>query len=214
MNTPYTYLIGWSKHDTWYYGVRFAADCSPDDLWQSYFTSSNYVKEFREQNGEPDVIQVRKTFDDSQKARDWESKVIDRIGMVESSQWLNLTNGTNKFYHEGPRGSLSKAKLGRTISEEHAKKLHEGRKNSTNSESHKKALLESNLGSKRSKESKQKMSNSRMQIPLEERIRLASIANKGQKYLSKNGKNKKAIPNSDKWNKLVSEGWKQGMVRC
>jgi len=222
MNIPYTYLIGWSEHNTWYYGVRFAANCSPDDLWVSYFTSSNYVKEFREQNGEPDVIRVRKTFDDSQKARDWESKVIDRIGMVENNNWLNLTNGTNKFYHEGPRGSftkehkmkLSEAKKGSKICKEHAKKLHEGRRNSKNSDSHKEALLRAHLGSKRSIESRKKMSNSRMSIPLEERKRLASIANKGQKYLNKNGINKKAIPNSDKWNKLISEGWKQGMVRC
>jgi len=121
MNTPYTYLIGWSKHDTWYYGVRFAADCSPDDLWQSYFTSSNYVSEFREQNGEPDVIQVRKTFDDSQKARDWESKVIDRIGMVGNENWLNRGNGGNKFLNLG--GYILPER-----SEEHCKKISERKK--------------------------------------------------------------------------------------
>ena len=47
----YTYLIGWTKYNIQYYGVRYAKGCHPDDLWKTYFTSSKYVKEFREKNG-------------------------------------------------------------------------------------------------------------------------------------------------------------------
>lgn len=43
---PFTYLIGWSKYDKWYYGVRFAKGCNPDDLWNTYFTSSGILHEF------------------------------------------------------------------------------------------------------------------------------------------------------------------------
>ena len=39
--TPYTYLIGWSKLDKWYYGCRYGINCHPDDFWKTYFTSSN-----------------------------------------------------------------------------------------------------------------------------------------------------------------------------
>ena len=64
--TPYTYLIGWSHLNTYYYGVRFANNnkdiANPDELWVTYFTSSKYVSEFRELNGEPDIVEVRKTF--------------------------------------------------------------------------------------------------------------------------------------------------------
>jgi len=39
-NLPYTYLIGWSNLNTWYYGRRTSKNCHPSDLWQKYFTSS------------------------------------------------------------------------------------------------------------------------------------------------------------------------------
>lgn len=58
---PYTYLIGWSEHNLWYYGVRYANSTIPEnDLWVKYFSSSKYVKDIRKEFGEPDVIQIRK----------------------------------------------------------------------------------------------------------------------------------------------------------
>lgn len=82
--TNYTYLIGWSKFNFWYYGSRVANKSQPeDDLWKKYFTSSKYVKEKRKSYGEPDVIQIRKTFDDPIKAKEWETKVIRRMRMAK-----------------------------------------------------------------------------------------------------------------------------------
>ncbi len=88
-NQPYTYLIGWSKYDTWYYGVRYSKDCHPDDLWVTYFTSSKMVKNFYIKNGEPDVIQIRKLFSSVKLAQQWEVTVLKRMKVVESKQWLN-----------------------------------------------------------------------------------------------------------------------------
>lgn len=88
-HTPYTYLIGWSNHNTYYYGVRYARDCQPSDLWESYFTSSNHVSEFRKQHGDPDIIQIRKTFTDASRARDWEDKVINRLKLHRREDFLN-----------------------------------------------------------------------------------------------------------------------------
>lgn len=65
-DVPFTYLIGWSKHNLWYYGCRFAKGCKPDDLWTKYFTSSigkddiKGVREYRQELGEPDVIRGQK----------------------------------------------------------------------------------------------------------------------------------------------------------
>jgi hypothetical protein len=87
--TPYTYLIGWSEHRIYYYGVRFSKKCHPSDLWKTYFTSSKYVKQFREEHGEPDIIQIRKTFKDSKSAILWEEKVLKRINAIKSEMWLN-----------------------------------------------------------------------------------------------------------------------------
>lgn len=100
----YTYLIGWSGHNKWYYGVRYARGCKPSELWKTYFTSSRYVKAFREECGEPDIIQVRKIFDDKNKAILWENTVLKRMNVIHQEKWLNKTNnmairnGNNRVY--------------------------------------------------------------------------------------------------------------------
>lgn len=162
-NTPYTYLIGWSEQNKWYYGVRFAKKCHPNDLWTTYFTSSNYVKKFRKEYGEPDIIEVRKIFTCSQKARDWETKVIKRLNLVESNKWLNKTDNTNKFYHEGPindkhRKIIADSNKKRIIKDETREKL---RKNAIIL--HNKINITGknnpNYGKKWNDEQKKKMSN-------------------------------------------------------
>ena len=40
---PYTYLIGWTNYDMWYYGVRYTKDADPNELWKKYFTSSKHL---------------------------------------------------------------------------------------------------------------------------------------------------------------------------
>ena len=93
IHTPFTYLIGWSKLNKWYYGVRFSKKCHPNDLWANYFTSSKHVKEFRKQNGEPDIIQIRKIFLNSDAAILWEHKVLKRLHIRNNDKWLNKTKG-------------------------------------------------------------------------------------------------------------------------
>lgn len=181
---PYTYLIGWSKHNKYYYGVRWANTSSPqEDLWNNYFTSSKRVEKFRSKFGEPDIVQIRRTFNNSESARIWETSVIKKMDMVKSNMWLNLSD-REKFYHEGPRGKfsaehrkkLSDARKGRKISKEHAKKLHEGRKRSKNSPEHTAAVVKSRIGTKHTEEAKRKMSETRLNNP--NRFELASKAGK------------------------------------
>lgn len=101
---PYTYLIGWSKQNKYYYGVRFAKGCHPSELWVKYKTSSKYVKHFSAEYGDPDIIQIRKTFSCIHKAREWETKVLTRLGVVAREDFLNKSNNksidpnTNVFY--------------------------------------------------------------------------------------------------------------------
>jgi len=87
--TPYVYLVGWSAQEKYYYGVRFAKNCHPDDLWTKYFTSSKYVDQMREEHGEPDVIQVRRTFSCPDKARLWEERVLKKLDASHNDRWLN-----------------------------------------------------------------------------------------------------------------------------
>ena len=116
--TPFTYYIGWSKLDIHYYGVRFANGCDPSDLWTKYFTSSEIVKEFRKNHGEPDIIQVRKIFTDFNKARIWESRVLRKLNVKKKDNWLNDNMGIAFNWKSGKEHQ----NYGRIFSEEARKK--------------------------------------------------------------------------------------------
>jgi len=88
--TPYTYYIGWTGLNVWYYGVRHAKGCNPNDLWVRYFTSSKYVSEYREKYGEPDVIHIHKTFSTVWEARLYEETVL--YNFYNSGRWGSLLN--------------------------------------------------------------------------------------------------------------------------
>ena len=89
----YTYLIGWSSKNLWYYGVRYSQKSNPNDLWITYFTSSKYVKDMRVLYGEPDIIQIRKTFSCPEKAQRWETKVLTRLDVTNDNKWINRNIG-------------------------------------------------------------------------------------------------------------------------
>lgn len=91
-HTPYTYLIGWSSINKFYYGVRYAGGCHPSELWIKYFTSSKVVKEYRKEYGEPDVIEIRKEFVSVDKARLWENSVLKKMGAKDDVRFLNQTD--------------------------------------------------------------------------------------------------------------------------
>ncbi|MFA6198909.1 MAG: hypothetical protein WC679_00715 [Bacteroidales bacterium] len=119
---PYTYLIGWSTLNKFYYGVQYGTKANPDNLWNSYFTSSKYVKEYREFYGEPDIIQVRKTFDSSEKARRFEVKVIKQLLKNDKTKWLNIAvNGLSAalFLTQKHKNKISIAHKGKKRSKQH-----------------------------------------------------------------------------------------------
>lgn len=88
---PYTYLIGWSTLNKWYYGVRYAKGCSPTDLFNPYRTSSKKVHKYIEKYGLPEIIEIRKTFKNVNDARLWESKVLKKLNVNHNDNWLNQT---------------------------------------------------------------------------------------------------------------------------
>ena len=97
MSTPYTYLIGWSHKNKYYYGSKYSKDADPKMLWKNYFTSSVQVKKYRNKYGEPDIIQIRRQFKTSDECRLWEHKVLRRLSVNKREDFLNLT------YNMGPR---------------------------------------------------------------------------------------------------------------
>jgi hypothetical protein len=79
-----------------YYGVRYAKDCHPSDLFVTYFTSSEYVADHIKENGLPDIIEVRQTFTTPSRvdeAREWESRVLTKLKVTKNTKYLNQSTG-------------------------------------------------------------------------------------------------------------------------
>lgn len=156
LTTPFTYLIGWSKHNVFYYGVRYAKGCQPSDLWSTYFTSSGPVKRFRRAHGDPDIIDIRRIFSSAEDARDWELRVLKRIGAALREDFLNQHDSptpSTRGLKLGPRPSavakrISEATKGRVNrhTNESRQKISESLSGRTLSDSHRAALSQSLRG--------------------------------------------------------------------
>ena len=161
----YTYLIGWTKQDLWYYGCRWANKCSPeDDLWHKYKTHGTRIPKTIERYGEPDVIQVRKTFDTAVQAQQWEKQVLIRMRVLEKENWLNQNIAGVIFHTKEIRRKISEAAKGRKpppFSKEHKQKIRESKLGKPRSEETKRKLREANTGKKHTEETKRKMSETR-----------------------------------------------------
>jgi hypothetical protein len=91
---PYTYLLHHKPTNTFYYGVRYAKGCHPNDFWKTYFTHSKIVPLYRTLFGDESFeFEIRKTFDSVNAARNWEQKVLIRMHVLQNpDKWLNRNN--------------------------------------------------------------------------------------------------------------------------
>jgi hypothetical protein len=163
MSVPFTYLIGWSSTNKFYYGVRWAKASDPNELWTKYKTSSKYVKRYLLEYGDPDIIQIRKKFNTAKEARIFEEKVLTKLNKLDpfgpNSKWLNRT--TNKsIYNEHQyirtpkiRRQLSISAKNRPVTDETRLKLSVSHTGKTHSTETKRKIGEGNKGKIISKES-------------------------------------------------------------
>lgn len=86
----YTYLLTWPS-GLKYYGVRYAKGCKPSELLETYMSSSRHVRELIKNEGRP-AAEVRRVFNDVDRARQWETKVLKRLKVVHSETWVNKTD--------------------------------------------------------------------------------------------------------------------------
>lgn len=122
-HVPYTYLVGWSKHNLWYYGVRYAKNCHPDDLWIIYYTSSKRVCQLRAELGEPDIVQVRKVFMDAKSAIRWEEKVLRKMNVLNNPKWINANISGAIYLDEKARAAISSKAKDRKLSDSHKQRI-------------------------------------------------------------------------------------------
>lgn len=167
---PYTYLIGWRALDLWYYGVRYAQGCDPSELWTSYFTSSKRIPILRSLHGEPDVVEVRQIFANPLKATAWESRVLKRMGAVQSKRWINLARGSVEFNTSSSevRLAISRAKKGHVQSKETRDKISKSRSGKPMPTSAKISISKANKGKVLSSATRTKISDSRLGIVFSE----------------------------------------------
>lgn len=164
----FTYLIGWSHADKWYLGSRWAKGCAPSDLWSSYFTSSKYVKRFRKEHGEPDVIEVGQVFDSKKAALAHEVFLLKANRAKERDCFLNKSDGC-LFDPADPeiRQKIRASLLGKKLSEGHRESIARGklgnanRKGTFTSEQGRRNIGLAKLGFRHSDETKRKMSQAR-----------------------------------------------------
>jgi hypothetical protein len=123
--TPFTYCITFTITGQKYYGVRYAKNCHPMQLWTTYFTSSVIIKNLINLYGKDAFLyEIRKTFSSANDSRKYEHKFLSKINAARNPNWLNSSNGSGKF-HCTPESS-AKAGLkhrGKTISVETREKI-------------------------------------------------------------------------------------------
>ena len=106
MTVPYTYRIFCKPTQQYYYGVRFAKNCNPSDLFVSYFTSSKGVKKLLELHGKNVFdIEIRKTFNSKEKAISWERRV--NRWTMRWSNYLNKHSNGNFILTDEERKKIS-----------------------------------------------------------------------------------------------------------
>lgn len=168
---PFTYLIIFTNPTTcekkYYYGVRYATDCNPSQLFTTYFTSSTKVQSLLKEYGkECFETEVRRTFPENRdKAMKWEQTVLRRLKAPQRHDFLNqcvpnqmpvFLGADNPSKREDVRTKISKSKLGKKHSEETKAKLRGPRPPSTCE-----AISKGCMGRKYSDEEKLKMSVTR-----------------------------------------------------
>ena len=114
----FTYLLKWTIHQKSYYGVRYKDSATLESIGTTYFSSSKYVKKFIKENGNPDVVEIRRIFKDKNSAKSWEEKVIRRIKAIKNPNWLNMGNN-NSFKgvtcNDEVRKAISKSRTGQSF---------------------------------------------------------------------------------------------------
>lgn len=131
---PFTYCITFTITGQKYYGVRYARNCHPSQLWTSYFTSSAIIKNLINLHGRDVFLyEIRKTFSSAVDACNYEHKFLTKINAAKNPKWLNSSNSGGKFHctpESSAKGGLKhKGKIISTETREKIRNSSKGRQN-------------------------------------------------------------------------------------
>ena len=136
---PYVYLIRHISSGKFYAGSRTSKTCHPSDFWVSYFTSSKYIKQIISNEGK-DSFEILEIIPRPNDALEYETKLLTSVNAEKSDKWINRTNGHIKFSSYGrtwtlsdeAKAKISKANLGKIVSDETRLKMSISTKNMSN----------------------------------------------------------------------------------
>jgi hypothetical protein len=156
--TPFVYYLKWTKTNKKYIGSRWATErscvyetgCHPDDLWNTYFTSSKHVERYRNKHGDPDVIEIRATFKTDVEAQKYEETLLRKLKAVSRKDYLNHNYGIPRKQRKGNehplkgvsrpqevRDKIREGNTGKVLTKEHKLKISKSHIGKTLSEEHK-----------------------------------------------------------------------------
>ena len=95
----YTYSIIHKPTKNIYYGVRKSEE---KDIGNTYFSSSKLMRRLiKEQGKENFLFKVRKIFDSYEKAREHETKLLQRVNAVTNEKFFNQAISSPRVCKKG-----------------------------------------------------------------------------------------------------------------
>jgi hypothetical protein len=96
---PYIYQITFIKTGQKYIGSRTGRLCNPDELWVSYFTSSNVVKALIKKYGTDSfIVDYKIEYSSKEEAAEKERQLLIENNASKSDDFLNLCNSGGYNY--------------------------------------------------------------------------------------------------------------------
>jgi hypothetical protein len=99
---PYTYKLIFKPTGQYYFGVRWANGCNPNDLWVKYFTSSKHIKKLIKEYGKDSfIVKVTKTFNNAKDAAEWETLLLTKTNASRNAKFINKANNMPQHSTKG-----------------------------------------------------------------------------------------------------------------
>lgn len=191
--TPFTYVLEFLPTGQFYYGSRTAKNCSIEDLWTTYFSSSKIVARLIQEHGKDAFkYRVTRTFKTKLDALAWECRFLTRVNARANPKFLNRANGDGKLI--GAEGHVR--------SKEHARNLSLANKGVRRSEETRQRMRESAKLRDRPRNGNPHSMDARAKI---------SANGRGLVFVNKDGMNKKV--HLTVLDQFLAQGYLRGRIK-